>query len=405
MSDAGRKTQTLSLSDPRLYTILAVTGVGIVGSSPIAAILPAVGQSLSVSDAQLGLVMTAFFGASTVMVPVTGVLADVYGRRTVTILSLVTFGTAGVAVVFVDSFETLLVLRFLQGVGFAGTTPLSIVLVGDHYAGGAGSTVQGLRMSSNGFSSLVVPAAAGFLAGVAWNYPFALFVLAFPVAALVYRYLPRIENDDYDITTGVGRTLVDYASAMRTEAADRTLASLIVGGGLFFFVRYGVITFVPLFAARELDASSFEAGLLLSLIGLARVLVSPLAGPAVERTSRRAVLVAAILVVFAGTTLMALSPSFPALVVTTGIYAVGSVLFVPTLNDAVASMPSPEHRAGVVSGMNVFKNAAMAVSPAFFGAVLAVGGFPAVFFGAGIVAAGYAAIAVFTLDPEALLPA
>jgi MFS family permease len=291
------------------------------------------------------------------------------------------------------------VLRLLQGAGFAGTTPLSIAIVGDHYAGSAGSTIQGLRMSSNGFTGLVMPAIAGFLAGVVWNYPFALFALAFPVAALVYVYLPPVENDDYDITAGIRQTLREYASAMRAEASDPVLASLVAGGGLFFFVRYGVMTFVPLFAVRSFGASSFQAGLLLSLIGLGRVLISPLAGPLVERTSRRTVLLGSNLVVVVGTGVMAFSSSFRVLAVTTGIYALGAVLFVPTLNDSVVAMASDEHRAGTVSGMNVFKNAAMATSPAILGVVLAVSGFQTVFLVTALVAALYAALATFTLDP------
>jgi MFS family permease len=71
--------------------------------------------------------------------------------------SLVVFGLTGTATVFVESFETLLVLRFLQGVGFAGLTPLTNVLVGDIYTGPSRSDAQGFGRASTGWRTSSCP--------------------------------------------------------------------------------------------------------------------------------------------------------------------------------------------------------------------------------------------------------
>lgn len=69
-------------------------------------------------------------------------------------------------------------------------------------------------------------------------------------------------------------------------------------------------------------------------------------------------------------------------------YAVGEATLNPVLNDTVAAFADDERRAGIMSSLQILKNAALTLAPALLGSIIAVAGFEGAFlFAAGIVTA------------------
>jgi MFS family permease len=95
------------------------------------------------------------------------------------------FGTGGSTIVLTTDFRAVLALRAVQGIGFAGIVPVITASIGDMYDDTAEVTGQGLRHLVNGVSEAGVPLLAGALVASAWQYPFLLYALAVPVAAVV----------------------------------------------------------------------------------------------------------------------------------------------------------------------------------------------------------------------------
>lgn len=145
------------LTDPALLAVFLISSTAAVGINAVPVALPRIATTFAVSEARIGLVMSAFTLPVIVLLPITGVLADIYGRRAVVLPSLFLLGLTGVATVLVTNFQALLVLRGLQGVAFAGTLPLSATLTGDLYTGPEGSAAQGIRSGLNGLASAVTP--------------------------------------------------------------------------------------------------------------------------------------------------------------------------------------------------------------------------------------------------------
>ena len=366
------------VTSPTLLAMMLVAFVVMFGYEVPAPILSRIGEGVGVSDAQVGLVMTAFAVPGAVFVPVTGLLADLYGRKHVLVPSLVLFAASGLAVIAVGSFPVLLALRALQGLAFAGILPISVVVLGDAFEGSEGSAAQGFRTSAAGAAVTVVPPVAAFLAGYGWSVPFFLFGLVFLVAAAVLLAVPETA-EALETDAGVIETLRGYAAGVRVELADRTLGVFVVGGFVRGFVRLAVLTFVPLFAVRSLDASLVEAGLVLSARGVARLVLPPFAGVVTGRFSRPSGLAGALAVGGASCALVPFAPGVLWAGVLVFGFTVGDALVSPLLKDAVASRAGDDHRAGVINSMYVFQNGGEAVSPALFGVVLAVGGFVPVF--------------------------
>ncbi|MEF8863533.1 MAG: MFS transporter [Haloarculaceae archaeon] len=366
------------VTDPTLLAMMLVAFVVMFGYEVPAPILSRIGEGVGVSDAEVGLVMTAFAVPGVLFVPVTGLLADLYGRKRVLVPSLVLFAAAGLATVAADAFTVVLGLRALQGLAFAGILPISVVVLGDAFDAAEGSAAQGFRTSAAGAAVTVVPPIAGFLAGYGWNVPFLLFGLGFLVAAVVFLAVPET-GEALETDTGVTETLRGYATGVRVELADGDLGVFVVGGFVRGFVRLAVLTFVPLFAVRTLDASLVEAGFVLSARGIARLVLPPFAGVVTGRFSRTSGLAGALGVGAASCALVPFAPSILWAGVLVFGFTVGDSFVSPLLKDAVASRAGDDHRAGVINSMYVFQNGGEAVSPALFGVVLAAGGFVPVF--------------------------
>ena len=92
---------------------------------------------------------------------------------------------------FKISFNILLIIRVVQGIGFAAITPLTIAVLSDFQEGNQEISAQGMRnffLSAGGF---LFPILGGALAAVSWNYPFACYALLIPYALMLYHFLPE----------------------------------------------------------------------------------------------------------------------------------------------------------------------------------------------------------------------
>lgn len=385
-------------ADPRLQTITFVSFVATFGSYAASPALPSIVSGVGVSEADVGLVMAAYTLPAIFLLPIAGVLTDMYGRRVVLLPSLVLFGVGGVAIAFVDSFAAILVLRAIQGIGGAAIIPVAITLIGDLYTDETGSAAQGIRLSANGVSSIVLPAGAGFLAGIAWHVPFLLYAVAFPAAVLTYLFVP--ETVGQSGRPSLRAEIREYAAAIRIEVTRPDMAILILGGFVQGFSYYAILTFVPLFAVSGLGATVFVAGVVLSARGVARIVLSPLTGWVLTYVSRKTALVGSLVVTAIGTGLVGLSPSVVWLGALIALFGVGDALFTPVHRDAVTDLVSDERRGGVVSGMLILRQLGTTLSPPVFAVFLVVAGFGALFLIAAGVYLAYALVVFVFFSPE-----
>ena len=174
-----------------LQAIFGSSVLMIMGMSLVYPILPVIAEPLAISDGQIGLILSVFALPAVFLAPVTGALSDLRGRKFVLVSSLLVYGIAGGAVVLVDSFEVLLVLRAVQGVAYAGIMPLVVVLIGDTFSGDREVTAQGVKVVLDRVALLTLPVVAGLLGAVAWQLPFVLYASAIPMAALAWWRVPQ----------------------------------------------------------------------------------------------------------------------------------------------------------------------------------------------------------------------
>lgn len=390
----GGTSSTISyrrlFTDPRALTLTYVSFIGTFGVYVVSPVLPGIVEATGVTTAQVGLVMTAGALPAIFLLPFSAVIADLYGRRILMIPSLIIFCTAGVAIAFVDSFTSILVLRLLQGVGGASIMAIVVTMIGDLYQGAAGAAVQGLRNSANGLSSLVVPIAAAFLAGLAWNYPFFLFILGIPAIISMYYFVPETANPKESVR--LIPEIRAYAVTIRGQLGEFAVMNMLIGGFIQGFSYLAIITFVPLFGVDVLLVSAFLAGAVLSVRGVTRILISPMTGRMVEYFSSKDVLVVSLVITAVGTGMIGFSVNYLWLIFFLVLFGVGDAIFTPIHRATVTEMTVEDSRAGIVSAMLVYRYVGVTISPVFFGLVLMYFGYTWLFFIAGGCYLGYALV-------------
>lgn len=339
--DAGGLS-AIPLGSSALYVILASSLMGVMGVSLISPVLPDLRAVFGVSDAQVGLVVTAYTLPGIVLTPFIGLIADRVGRRRVMVPLLFVFGVAGAGISFADTFAQVLGLRFLQGVGASALVSLAVTLIGDFYDGAQRNAVMGLNGSVIGTGAAVYPLVGGFLAAFRWNAPFLFFgvgVLVGLVAVVTLREPDGVE------TTEVGAYLRGlHEATVRPEA-------LAVFAAIFFafFVYYGaVLTVLPLLLSDEFGLGAGQIGPVLSMVALASATVSSQYGR-VSRWRSAPELVALGFLAYGASLLgVWLAPS-PLLVGAALLaFGVGFGVVMPSVDTAVVTLVSGDLRAGVM---------------------------------------------------------
>jgi predicted MFS family arabinose efflux permease len=348
-------------------SIAAVMGTQLVYPS-----LPAMVGQLHVEQAAIGLVITAYTLPAVFLTPVAGAFADLHGRRPLLFGGLLVFGLAGAAVSFAPSFQVVLALRAVQGLGATALSPLTIVLLSDLVPEHQEGSAQGAKVVLDRVATSIGPILAGVLAAVAWGLPFLLYALAVPVAFLGLAWLPETRPSN-------APGLRAYVGGFGAVVQRPRLFVAFAAGSLRFFLDYGYFTYLPIYLAVARHARTDEIGVLLAVYAVGSMLTASQAGRLARGRDPAAVLFAG----FALSGLSVLAVPFAASDLLVGlslfVYGLGNGLISP-LQKGLLTRNAPEAvRGGVISLDRVLQQIAKSAAPAAMGALLVVADVTAVF--------------------------
>jgi predicted MFS family arabinose efflux permease len=371
--------------------LFAVTIMAVGNVSSVSPAFPRMVEVFGISATQIGWVVTAYSLPGVVTAPLVGILADRVGRKRVLVPTLVVFGLAGGSCALATSFSQLLALRAVQGMAASPLVALSITIISDLYDGRARATAIGYNATALNVGTASYPAVGGLLAALAWNWPFALPLLALPVAAAVAVGLdaPAIEDE---------RTLSGYLSSARTHLTDRRVVGLLLVNFGFFVLLFGaVLTYVPELLDTRYGASSVQVGGLLAIASVVSGLVATQLGRIVDAVSLSRLVQGSLVLIAAALALFPVVPALWVVGLVSALFGLGQGLNQPALQTRLTSLVPAEARGVVLSMNGTILRLGQAVGPLLTGMVLAAFGIDAVFYAsgaAGLALAGGAAILV-----------
>jgi MFS family permease len=176
-----------------VFSIIALALImSSVDSTIVATALHALQEGLDTSINWAGWTLTAYSFGLVVMLPVSGKLAERYGRRSVFIGSVAVFTAASLGCALADNIYVLFALRAVQAAGGAGLTPSATGIVVDNF-GKERDRALGLFGSMFPVGGMIGPVFGGlFVAYWSWRGVFFVNVpIGVAAVALAWRYIPH----------------------------------------------------------------------------------------------------------------------------------------------------------------------------------------------------------------------
>jgi MFS family permease len=272
-----------------LISILGAIFVSSTGIGSFLPVLPLFLRDRHASYALVGVIVGSALVAQAIGQWPAGRLAERFGRREMMVAGLTIAAVASVAFVLPLPVEWLVVLRVVQGLGFAAATPAELAAVGDvvppSQLGRAYAWVSGAQMG--GFTA--GPAIGGFLALTGRWTVFVVTGIALLGAAALVAATVRRSVHAAAVPTTAGLNLFGRT---RTSAALRAIAVISSGLGLLI----GIYDVIWSLFMRSLNASDPVIGLSFTLFALPFLIATPIAGWTADRLDRRWVAVASVVV-------------------------------------------------------------------------------------------------------------
>jgi MFS transporter, Spinster family, sphingosine-1-phosphate transporter len=145
----------------------------------IFSVFPPLRAELKLSDVELGLLGTAFLWVYAVLSPISGYLADRFGRARVIVVSLMVWSSVTLATGQVHDFAQLIGARALMGISEAFYLPAALALIVDRHGESTRSLATGIHTSGIYAGMIAGGASGGWLAQqYGWRAPFTILGLA-----------------------------------------------------------------------------------------------------------------------------------------------------------------------------------------------------------------------------------
>src|SRR5512138_48120 len=247
------------------------------GAHIVAVNLPEYAKEVGVGVAMIGLLIAAYDFAEIIAKPVFGSLSDRAGMKRTLLIGIVVFIVASLLYLAVPP-QWLLGIRFLQGIGAAALSAVSLALVGVYYRENRGRA-YGIYNAIKGAGYVLSPLAGGLI--IARSHFSYIFIAAAGIgllALLLSLVLPNVEekaalDDDDDFS------LRSFVSVFRDPKLIRWYAIIVIN---MFFVSI-LFGFLPV-RVYALGYGPVQTGLILSLVALSYLLIQPVAGSLADRT-------------------------------------------------------------------------------------------------------------------------
>lgn len=397
-SDQGRALMVLS--GPSLSIVLAS-----LGTSTAAVTLPELSESFQDHGVNPALVVSAYILATTAFIVPVGGAGDLWGRRSVLVVSLCLYTLGALLAFQAPTLPMLIASRFVQGMGAAGMMAMPLTLVRDFAPSGQIGRWMGAMGTMSAIGTASGPALGGaVVAALGWH---AVYLLQIPVAlaalALCFLNIQNVrqtnEHKEFDLpgasVLAVSLAALTFLVSDLAGGFDLAIAILTVAAGGSFLaflwiekrsrspiiplgllrsahlrvslamnaivslVMMGVLVVGPFFLMDGLELTTAHMGLAMSVGPIASALSGIPAGRLTERIGAdRAVLVGASAMVVA-TSLMAGLPYILGLagfILAFVMLSPSYQIFLAALNTSVMAQTSEQDR-GVTSGiLNLSRN-------------------------------------------------
>jgi len=273
------------------------------------ALLPELSREFGATAAEISAIMTASTLAVALTAPVTGAIADVFGRKRVIAFALFAVSVPTVMLTLAHDVQMMAIWRFVQGLFLPGIFAVTVAYIGDEWPPNEVAGVTGLYVTGSsigGFAGRMVPGALADLIG--WRSAFLVLAAMTLIAAVAILFmLPRERR--FVRSEGLGASAAQMLRHLRNP---QLIATFAVGfGTLFNFIATFTYISFHLAAPPYNFSSTWLGALFFTYLG--GTAMTPWTGRLIARYGRRHFVLRVIAVWIAGALLL-LAPGLPLII-------------------------------------------------------------------------------------------
>ena len=337
-------------------------------------LLPLIGKELGLSYTEIGLIMTTQHIVGAVSNLPGGMVVDMVGKKGYLMAtSLFWVGFPYALMSLTHNYWMLLVCVTLVGIGNNLWHPAAITTLAYRYPERKGLVISFHGMGGNVADGLAPLVVGALLAWFTWRTVVVINVVpGLVMAAMILVMLGAFTmSSSHDHVNAAGRSrgvrnyLKDFASLLR----NRALMLVSVGSAFRTMTQTGLLTFLPVYLAYELDYSPFIVGVCMSAMQVAGFAASPIGGHLSDKMGRKKIVMSSMVLTCVMIVFMALagkSVTFVIFIALVGffLYAMRPVL------QAWAVEATPRELAGSGVGLQFgIQHVGASIAPALFGMI------------------------------------
>ncbi|MEJ2366208.1 MAG: DHA2 family efflux MFS transporter permease subunit [Deltaproteobacteria bacterium] len=264
-------------------TVMVPTFIEVMDISVVNVSLPHIQGSLNAGLDEVTWVLTSYLVSNAIIIPITGWLSSVFGRKRYLLFSISLFTVSSLVCGSAPSLKVLIIARIFQGLGGGGLQPLSQAILFETFP----VAEHGLAMAVFGMGVVMAPILGPVVGGwitdtLTWRWVFYINLpvgLLAIVLALIFIYDPAyIRQKIFSIdtkgilllTVGIGALQIVLDKGQRDDWFNSRFIlymSILAGVALVLFVIVEFTTEHPVVNLRAFRVRSFTAGNIIIFTG------------------------------------------------------------------------------------------------------------------------------------------
>lgn len=254
--------------------------------------LLSIAKDFSASLSQAQWVLTSYLIATVIFFIIGGRLADMLGKKRIFLFGVVLFTVGCFGAALAKSLWMLDLMRFVQGIGFAFTLGLAILLNAEAFPPHQQGLSVGISVTLTGIAQAIGPTLGGVILQWAnWRW---LFGYAVPLGILSFiltQWSCRPDREIIKIPSRFLSGLFDYPIF-----ANRMFLVITAVRILYMFSYVVVLFSFPLYLQVSRGLSPLHAGLMLLIMTGMIGILSPIVGHVMDRCGYRLPMVVAVII-------------------------------------------------------------------------------------------------------------
>lgn len=254
----------------------------------IFSVFPLLKNDMQLSDQQLGLIGAVFLWVYGLLSPISGFLADRFGRVRIIIISLLVWSLVTWLTGYARNFDELIVMRALMGLSEACYIPAALALIADYHAKGKLSLATGIHTSGI-YVGIIIGGAGGGWMGERYGWRFAFTVLG--VFGVVYTLLLLLALRGRETAPREETAKLRFWPALRELLTLPGFKTLLLVFASFSLANWAIYTWLPVYLYErfnmKLAAAGFSATFYIQVASFGGILLGGWMADRWQQTSAR----------------------------------------------------------------------------------------------------------------------